>query len=57
VVSDADLARYDAMAEALIAPDLAYHLLLAGLCRRTESQDFCITSRPLIKLGFFDADF
>ena len=40
VVSDADLARYDAMAEALLAPDLAYHLLLAGLCRRTESQEF-----------------
>jgi hypothetical protein len=32
VVSDADLAGYDAMAEALLAPDLAYHLLLAGLC-------------------------
>jgi hypothetical protein len=27
------------MAEALLAPDLAYHLLLAGLCRRTESQE------------------
>ena len=39
MVSDADLARYDAMAEALLAPDLAYHLLLAGLCRRTESQE------------------
>jgi hypothetical protein len=40
-VVSADLARYDAMAEALLAPDFAYHLLLAGLCRRTESQDFC----------------
>jgi hypothetical protein len=35
----------------------SHHLLFAGFDRRTKNQDICIIAAPLIKLGFFDADF